>query len=74
MNCTGRNCPFQGDIVDTTACKAENCPYKTEPDPMDRAIQILRDLFEYACQQEWIRKPLAWALYQTWKVVDNERE
>jgi hypothetical protein len=27
-----------------------------------------------ACQQAWVKKPLAWALYQVWREVDADEE
>jgi hypothetical protein len=27
-----------------------------------------------ACQQAWVKKPLAWALYQVWREVDAKEE
>jgi hypothetical protein len=37
---------------------------------LDKAIQFLREQYERAKRIEFIHKPLAWALYQTWRHVD----
>lgn len=38
---------------------------------LDKAIQFLREQYERAQQIEFIHNPLAWALYQTWRHVDE---
>lgn len=38
----------------------------------DDALKELKDNYDFAVQQKWVENPLAWALYQTWKKVDNE--
>lgn len=38
---------------------------------LDRAIEMLRVQYEKALQMEFVRNPLAYALYQTWKIIDK---
>ena len=38
---------------------------------IDKAIQFLREQYERAKRIEFIHNPLAWALYQTWRHVDE---
>lgn len=38
---------------------------------LDKAIQFLREQYERAQRIEDINNPLAWALYQTWRHVDE---
>ena len=38
---------------------------------LDKAIQFLREQYERAQRIEYIHNPLAWALYQTWRHVDE---
>ena len=38
------------------------------------AIERLFDNYVYALDKEWVRDKVAWALYQTWKEVDNRKE
>ena len=40
---------------------------------LDEAIELLRQNYEKAQGEYWITHPIAWALYQTWKVYDAER-
>lgn len=40
---------------------------------LDKAIALLKKNYEYALTKAWIRNPLAWALYETWKEVEYER-
>ena len=40
----------------------------------EKAIKILIVKLEEARRNKVIRKPLAWALYQTWKVVDSKEK
>ena len=37
---------------------------------IDQAIAHLRLEYDKALSTDWVRKPLAWAFYQTWKYVD----
>lgn len=39
---------------------------------LERAIELLRLEYSLAEQQKWIRNPLAYALYQVWKVADKK--
>jgi hypothetical protein len=41
---------------------------------LDKAIKYLREQYERAKRIEAIRKPLAWALYQTWRYVDEQQK
>lgn len=38
---------------------------------LDKAIKYLREQYARAKRIEDIRNPLAWALYQTWRHVDE---
>ena len=38
---------------------------------LDKAIQFLREQYERAERIDAINNPLAWALYQTWRHVDE---
>lgn len=40
---------------------------------IDEAIIDLEQFYEEAKNREFIRNPLAWALYQTWKKADREK-
>ena len=37
-----------------------------------RALEILLHNYGYASKCEWIRNPVAWALYETWKKAEQE--
>lgn len=39
---------------------------------LEKAIEILKSEYEKAKKQKYIIKPLAYALYQVWKVVDKK--
>lgn len=39
---------------------------------LDEAIELLKKNYEKAQGKDWITYPMAWALYQTWKVYDAE--
>lgn len=39
---------------------------------LERAISLLRKEYERARTLDYVRNPLAWALYQIWKKVDKE--
>lgn len=39
-----------------------------------QAIVLLIENYEYAKKQDYIIKKVAWALYQTWKQVDEKKE
>ena len=41
---------------------------------LDKAIQFLREQYERAQRIEYIHNPLAWALYQTWRHVDEPQK
>ena len=36
---------------------------------IDRAIMILREKYEEGKRLRFVRDPISWALYQTWKVI-----
>ena len=36
------------------------------------AFKLIEMEYEKAKQREYIKKPLAWALYQVWKIADAE--
>ena len=38
---------------------------------LETAIQFLREQYERAKKIDFIHNPLAWALYQTWRHVDE---
>lgn len=37
---------------------------------LEKAIEILKKEYEKAKQLEWVRNPIAYALYKTWKQAD----
>ncbi len=38
---------------------------------LDNAIKYLQKQYDKALKIDYIKNPLAWALYQTWKYVDK---
>lgn len=40
---------------------------------LEKAIKLLETEYERAKKLEWVHNPLAWALYQVWKKVDERR-
>lgn len=40
---------------------------------LEQAIELLRKEYERAKNMEYVKKPLAWALFQVWKKADAER-
>lgn len=38
---------------------------------IEEAVELLRKNFEKAKVTPYVQRPLAWALYQTWKTVDR---
>lgn len=38
---------------------------------LDNAIKYLQEQYDKALKIEYIKNPLAWALFQTWKYVDK---
>lgn len=40
---------------------------------LDQAISLLRKQYEKAKKSPYVKNPLAWASYHTWKIVDKER-
>ena len=41
---------------------------------LEKAIKILKEEYEFAKKQGWIRNPLAYALYEVWKRADAHRK
>lgn len=41
---------------------------------IEKAIRLLIEEYEKAKRLDFVRKPLAWALYQVWKKVDVEEK
>lgn len=39
---------------------------------LDQAIEMLRRIYNKAKDASFVRNPLAYALYQTWKAVDRK--
>lgn len=39
---------------------------------LEKAIELLKSEYEWAKRQEFVRNPLAYALYRVWKVADHE--
>ena len=39
---------------------------------LDKAIKVLKDEYEKAKKNGWIRNPIAYALFQTWKIFDEQ--
>lgn len=38
---------------------------------LTKAIKILKEQYEKAKKIGWVRNPIAYALYQTWKIFDD---
>lgn len=41
---------------------------------LERAITMFCSNYGKALTSTYVRKPIAWALYETWKVVDREEK
>jgi hypothetical protein len=39
---------------------------------LDRAIRLLEHEYERAKKLDWVRNPMAYALYQVWKIANKE--
>lgn len=39
---------------------------------LTRAIKLLQATYEKAKHLDFVRDPVAWALYQVWKIADEE--
>ena len=39
----------------------------------NKALRLVEAEYEKAKKDDWIRNPLAWALYQVWKIADREK-
>ncbi len=40
---------------------------------LERVIELLREEYEKAKQYEYVKNPLAYALYQVWLIADGRR-
>lgn len=40
---------------------------------LDKVIERLETEYEKAKEIEWVKNPLAYALYRVWKMVDKEK-
>lgn len=40
---------------------------------LDKAIKLLETEYEKAKELEWVKNPLAYALYKVWKMVDKKK-
>lgn len=48
-------------------------PVESGPDKkLHKAIRLLEEEYERAKRMDFVHYPIAWALYQVWKVVDKE--
>ena len=41
---------------------------------LDKVIKMLEEEYERAKKLEYVQHPLAWALYHTWKKVDERMQ
>ena len=39
---------------------------------LEKAIKMLKEEYEEAQKQKWVQNPLAYALYHTWRKVDEK--
>lgn len=44
-----------------------------EEGDLGRAIEFLKNTYTFAQTQEWIKQPLVYALYRTWKQFDRRK-
>ena len=44
--------------------------YRKQNTELEKVIQMLDTEYERAKNMEYVKKPLAWALYQVWKKID----
>lgn len=58
------------EIIDDAAVDA----VQKEAMTLQRAIKMLETEYERAKKLDFVRKPLAYALYRVWKVADRERK
>ena len=40
---------------------------------INKAINLIEKEYEKAKKLEWVHKPLAYAIYKVWKIVDTEK-
>ena len=38
---------------------------------LEQAVELLKKEYERAKNMEYVQKPLAWALFQVWKIADK---
>lgn len=38
---------------------------------LTKAIKVLKEQYKKAKKIDWVRNPIAYALYQTWKIFDD---
>ena len=38
---------------------------------LNKAIKVLKEQYEKSKKNPWVRNPIAYALYQTWKIFDD---
>ena len=62
-----------GDILHGCDCRIPDC-YEEEKMTLDKAKKLLEEEYERAKRLEYVRDPLAYALYQVWKMADKERK
>ena len=48
--------------------------WKGEPMSIGKAIKMVIDEYMRVKDYENIEKPISWALYQTWKIVDSKEK
>jgi len=41
---------------------------------LEQAIDILKQQFKTAYKQKYVTKPISWALYHTWRIVEQIEE
>ena len=39
---------------------------------IEKAVRLIKEEYERAKSMEFVRNPIAWALYQVWKKADKE--
>ena len=39
---------------------------------IEQAIQLIRDKYEENKEHKWVRDPVAYTLYEVWKIVDSK--
>ena len=41
---------------------------------LDKAIELLKIEYEKSKALKWVRKPIAYSLYQVWKIADKKKD